>query len=107
MELFGLRTCDSCRKALKKLPDAALIDVRTNPLNDQFLLDAYKQFGRDLVNTRSTTWRGLTESERTRDPIDLLKAYPALMKRPLIRTSDGDLYLGWTAQTQQALGVEA
>jgi arsenate reductase len=105
MEVFGLKTCDSCRKAMKSLADAELIDVRTIGVPDAVLLDAYKQFGSNLVNTRSTTWRGLDDVERARAPLELLRDHPALMKRPLIRAQDGSLYLGWTAKTQQALGV--
>ena len=28
MQLFGLKNCDTCRKALKMLPEAELRDVR-------------------------------------------------------------------------------
>jgi arsenate reductase len=28
MELYGLKNCDTCRKALKELPNATLVDVR-------------------------------------------------------------------------------
>ena len=63
-------------------------------------------FGAALLNTRSTTWRGLSEDERATPPLALLAAHPALMKRPLI--VDGDqMYLGWDKATQGALGVSA
>ncbi len=63
---------------------------------------ALQAFGDTVLNTRSTTWRGLTASERAQEPKDLLQAHPKLMKRPLI--VDGtDLYLGWTRDTQAAL----
>ena len=60
-------------------------------------------FGDALVNTRSTTWRGLTEEDRKGAPVDLLVAHPALMKRPVIRTDDGTLYLGWGKDVQATL----
>jgi arsenate reductase len=57
-----------------------------------------------LVNTRSTTWRGLGEDVRNQSHLDLLAAHPTLMKRPLI--IDGDvLYLGWSKEVQTALGL--
>ena len=28
MKIYGLKTCDTCRKALKQLPDAQMVDVR-------------------------------------------------------------------------------
>ncbi len=65
---------------------------------------ALAEFGAALVNTRSTTWRGLSEEERARPAEDLLVAHPALMKRPLIE-SGGQLYLGWGKDVQAALGL--
>ena len=104
MVLYGLKNCDTCRKALKTLPNADLVDVSQTPVPAEILERAFNQFGDRLLNTRSTTWRGLDEAERGRDPKDLLISYPKLMKRPLI--SDGDaLYLGWDKATQTALGV--
>ncbi|KMW56279.1 ArsC family protein [Candidatus Rhodobacter oscarellae] len=55
-----------------------------------------------MINTRSTTWRGLTETERAGEPIALLKAHPTLMKRPVI-DDNGALYLGWDKAVQAAL----
>ncbi|MCV3270439.1 arsenate reductase family protein [Roseobacter sinensis] len=104
MRLYGLKTCDTCRKALKALPEASFADVRADGVPDDVLTAALEQFGRALVNTRSTTWRGLDEDQRAADPRDLLKAHPSLMKRPLI-VSGTDMYLGWGADTQRALGV--
>ena len=102
MILYGLKNCDTCRKALKSLSDARLCDVRTDGIAENVLKSAYAQFGYDLVNTRSTTWRGLDEAERARDPLELLAAHPALMKRPLI-DHQGQFYLGWTKDVQAAL----
>ncbi|WP_146345018.1 ArsC/Spx/MgsR family protein [Phaeobacter marinintestinus] len=104
MDLYGLKSCDTCRKALKLLPDANFVDVRAEGVPSEMMQRAFAQFGAALVNTRSTTWRGLTESERSRAPLELLAEHPTLMKRPLI-DADGVLHLGWTAETRAALGV--
>lgn len=104
MVLYGLKTCDTCRKALKKLNDVQLVDVRSEGVPPHVLSAAHDQFGPALLNTRSTTWRGLTEAERARPPLDLLRDHPTLMKRPLIATEDR-LFLGWSADVQDALGV--
>ena len=61
MELFGLKNCDTCRAARKALPDATFSDVRDSPLPSPILDRALEVFGDDLVNRRSTTWRGLSE----------------------------------------------
>ncbi len=104
MRLFGLKTCDTCRKALKSLPDAEFIDVRVDGVPDSVLARAFDAFGEALLNTRSTTWRGLDDAERARPPLDLIADNPTLMKRPLIE-HNGTLYLGWRAETKEGLGV--
>lgn len=106
IRIFGLKACDTCRKALKTLAGAELVDIRDTPMEADALERAYSQFGEALVNTRSTTWRGLDEAARSAPPLELLAAHPPLMKRPLIETGDGTLYLGWSAETRAALGVD-
>ncbi|MCR9126015.1 MAG: arsenate reductase [Rhodobacteraceae bacterium] len=104
MKLYGLKTCDTCRKARKALPEAEFVDVRAPGIEPEVLRAALAQFEGDLLNTRSTTWRALDPSERARAPLELLADHPALMKRPLI--VDGDrMLLGWSAETRAALGL--
>ena len=104
VQLYGLKNCDTCRKAMKNLPDAALIDVRLEGVPEDVLTAAFEVFGAALLNTRSTTWRGLDETERQGAPLDLLALHPTLMKRPLI--VDGDkMYLGFAKDVQAALGA--
>ncbi|WP_412506450.1 arsenate reductase family protein [Roseovarius sp. SYSU LYC5161] len=102
MILYGLKTCDTCRKALKSLPDAAFRDVRADGVPPDVLQAAHARFGPRLLNTRSTTWRGLDAAERERNPLELLAEYPGLMKRPLI-DDDGTLHLGWDKDVQEKL----
>ncbi len=104
MKLYGLKTCDTCRKALKSLPEAQFVDVRGDGVPQAVLHRAWDLFGEKLLNTRSTTWRGLSEDERASEPLALIAAHPTLMKRPLIEAGD-QMYLGWTKDTQAALGV--
>lgn len=104
MILYGLKTCDTCRKALKSLPDAEFVDVRAEGVPEDVMRAALAQFGDQLLNTRSTTWRGLSESERAGAPLDLLATHPTLMKRPLIEAG-GTLYLGWGPEVRAALGA--
>lgn len=104
MKLYGLKTCDTCRKALKALPEATFVDVRAEGVPQPVLRAAHERFASDLINTRSTTWRALSDTERARPPLDLLVSHPTLMKRPLIDV-DGTLYLGWSNDVRAALGV--
>jgi arsenate reductase len=104
MKLYGLKSCDACRKALKSIPDAGFIDVREDGVPAATLDRAYQRFGASLLNTRSTTWRGLSEVERARPPLELLTDHPTLMKRPLIEVGDA-LYLGWGEDVRVDLGI--
>ena len=97
--LYGLKNCDTCRKAMKALPQARLCDVRVDGVPESVLTAALAQFGPALLNTRSTTWRGLSEAERVAEPLVLLKEHPALMKRPLIAVGD-TLFLSWNSQIE-------
>lgn len=103
MKIYGLKNCDACRKALKSLQGAVLVDLRETPMAPDLMARAHAQFGADLVNRRSTTWRNLGQDERNRPELELLADHPSLMKRPLVETDDGTLYLGWTKEVQAAL----
>nr|WP_092778854.1 ArsC/Spx/MgsR family protein [Jannaschia pohangensis] len=108
MVLHGLKACDSCRKALKTLAvgeiPARLRDLREEPPTQAELVGWLARLGPAMLNTRSTTWRGLTEAERATDPLALMLAHPALIKRPVVETPSG-LYLSWTAEAQSAAGL--
>ena len=103
MKVYGLKTCDTVRRAIKELMAAgytpALVDVRAQPLQQAELQRFFEAFGDKLVNRASTTWRGLSETERGADPIRQISAHPALMKRPVIE-AEGRLTLGWDAKTR-------
>ncbi|MEM6576840.1 MAG: ArsC/Spx/MgsR family protein, partial [Pseudomonadota bacterium] len=55
-----------------------------------------------LINRRSTTWRGLSEDERSTDPQSLLTEHPTLIKRPVIEAGEA-IHVGWTRDVQAAL----
>lgn len=106
MRIYALKTCDTCRKAIKALQAAGhqpqIIDVRADGVTRVDLARFLAAFGDAAVNRASATWRGLSEVERARDAVDLLIEHPTLMKRPIIE-ADGALYLGWKADVQKAL----
>jgi arsenate reductase-like glutaredoxin family protein len=106
VRFIGLKTCDTCRKALVALRaaghDPQVIDVRADGVAPADLDAIVATFGARAVNRASTTWRGLPDSARDADPAALLAAHPTLMKRPVIDV-DGTLHLGWGKDVQAAL----
>lgn len=96
--LYGLKACDTCRKAAKEMESAGrsvtFRDVRAEPLDAGTIARLLDVFGDALVNRRSTTWRGLSDAERQANGADLLATHPTLMKRPVIEDG-GHLTLGW------------
>ncbi len=97
MIVYGLATCDTCKKAMKALADHAptLRDVRAEPLSDADLAEFTGEFGDTLVNRQSTTWRAASDWLKASDTAEQIRQQPALMKRPVIRSENG-LTLGWS-----------
>ncbi len=108
MILYGIPTCDTCKKARKALENAGhsvtFRDVRAEPLSEAEWAPLLTEFGTRLVNQKSTTWRGLSDWLKASEADAQLAAQPTLMKRPVLQ--DGDkLTLGWDAEVQAAWGV--
>ena len=103
LTLYGLKSCDTCRKVRRAAEKAGksitFIDVRETPLDREELMRFMDAFGDKLVNKASTTWRGLSDSEREEDPLSLLEKHPTLMKRPVIEGTA--LTLGWNADIEK------
>lgn len=106
--VYGLKTCDTCRKALKWLQAegiaATFRDLRAEPPPRGELADWLDALGAEVViNRRGTTWRGLSEEARAGDPLALIAAHPALIKRPVFAVADGPVLIGFTPDTRAAL----
>ncbi len=110
MKLYGLKNCDTCRRALKALKagghEVELVDVRNDGIKPQELERLFVVFGTDLLNRRSTTWRKLSEAQREAKPVQLLLDHPALMKRPVVIEEGGLLTLGWGKDAQKLWGIK-
>lgn len=106
MRVFCLKTCDTCRKAIKALQQSGhqpqVIDVRADGVSETDLDAIARVFGDDCVNMRSTTYRGLTELQKLEPPRELIEDFPTVMKRPVIE-HDGEWFLGWGKQVQDTL----
>ena len=67
MIFYGLKTCDTCRKAQKQLRATGqkfeTIDVRADGVSRETIkLWAEQVTWQKLLNTRSTTWRNLKDT---------------------------------------------
>lgn len=106
MILYGIPTCDTCKKAQKALVAAGhsvtFRDVRADPLTEAERDEFITEFGDRIINRASTTYRGLSDWMRASEADAQLAAHPTLMKRPVIRMDEA-LYLGWKADVQDAL----
>jgi arsenate reductase (glutaredoxin) len=108
MILYGISTCDTCKKAQKALAAAGLDvtfrDVRTQPLSEDEIDQIVTEFGDRAVNKQSTTYRGFSDFLRESEPEAQIAAQPAVMKRPIIQ-DQGKWYIGWDSAVQTALGL--
>ncbi|NHB76949.1 arsenate reductase family protein [Rhodobacter calidifons] len=106
MILYGIPTCDSCKKALKALQaagkDVTFRDIRATPLTQGEVDRIVQEFGDRAVNRQSTTYRSFNDFLKASDPEAQMMAQPTVMKRPVIQ--DGDRwFLGWDSATEAAL----
>lgn len=105
MILYGIPTCDTCKRALKTLQAAGrevtFRDIRKDPLSDAEIAEIVGEFGSKAVNTQSTTWRSFSDFLKASEPEAQIKAQPTVMKRPVIKADRW--YLGWDAATEAAL----
>ncbi|MDZ7906508.1 MAG: hypothetical protein U5N55_12585 [Cypionkella sp.] len=108
MDLYGISTCDTCKKAVKELGAAGFSvtfrDIRAQPLSAGEIDQIVAEFGPRAVNTQSTTYRSFSDFLRASEPEAQIAAQPSVMKRPVIRAGDA-WYLGWGADVHSALGL--
>jgi Spx/MgsR family transcriptional regulator len=112
LDLFGLKNCDTCRKVRKEL-DKAKVDYAFHDLRETQVTKAQvnrwaKKAGWEkMLNKSSTTWRGLSDAEKTgvteAKAIALMAANPTLIKRPIITRGDTEVYVGWTKDVAAAV----
>lgn len=88
MILYGISTCDTCKKALKALEAAGhapeFRDVRANPLTEDEIARIVMEFGDRAINKTSPTYRGFSDFLRASEPEAQIRAQPTVMKRPVI-----------------------
>ncbi len=108
MILYGISTCDTCKKALKALAAAEIAvtfrDIRSEPLTTAEIDKIVTEFGDRAINKQSTTYRGFSDFLRESEPEAQIASQPTVMKRPII-LAQGVWYVGWDDAVQAALGL--
>lgn len=112
ISIYGLKNCDTCRKALKWFEAESVAhrfyDLRKDGVTRDQIAHWVKTVGTDLlINRRGTTWRGLDEADKNItdnvQAIDLISEHPALIKRPLIEHEGGDVSVGFSDGVKQKI----
>jgi arsenate reductase len=111
IKLFGLKNCDTCKKALAEIKAAGqepeFVDIRADADLARKVPEWLKAAGDKLVNRSSTTWRGLSDEDKARASGSslegLLLGNPTLIKRPVIEVG-GEVLIGWNAETKARIG---
>jgi len=107
LTIHGIPNCDSCKKARKSL-DAAGVDYRFHDVRldgiDRADIERWLAAvdWRLLLNTRSTTWRGLDNAQKNdvdqSQAVELMLKHPTLIKRPVIQ-SGSEVVVGFSDQS--------
>lgn len=109
MMLYGIKNCDTIKKARRFLEHAGVDyqfhDYRQDGLDPTLLAEFAAKLGwQQLLNTRGTTWRALSKADKTdlneQKALSLMLAQPALIKRPVLVNAEHYL-LGFTEHSYQ------
>ncbi|MCC8367481.1 ArsC family reductase [Xenorhabdus sp. PB61.4] len=116
--LYGIKNCDTVKKARRWLEDQEIPyqfhDYRADGLSPDLLQLFIEQLGwESLLNTRGTTWRKLTDEQKSainnaEAAKILMLEQPAIIKRPLLASQEkntsqktGSYLLGFKAEQYQ------
>ena len=109
--LYGIKNCDTVRKARRWLDDAAVAyrfhDLRSDGVDEALISGWLDELGwQTVVNRRSSTWKTLAPDARESMNDDralaaILEA-PTLVKRPVLAV-DGHLETGFSAERYAAI----
>lgn len=107
MKLYGIKNCDTVRKAQKFFAaqhcEIEFVDFRQQPLDDKTLQRFIDAVGMEqLVNKRSTTYRGLSDAQKAQIDNALILKNPTLIKRPVLDTGD-EIIVGFNEKRYLAL----
>lgn len=105
MKLFGIRNCDTVKKARKWLDEHGISyqfhDFKKDGLDDDQLGHWEQAVGWEaLLNRRGTTWRKLPDEVRdtisAQSAHDIMLENPSIIKRPVVE-HEGSVFVGFNA----------
>lgn len=110
LNIYGLKKCSTCQKALGWLDDAGVgydfTDVKEAPLDAKRVAKWAQALGgwEKMINRAGYTWRGLSAAE-TADlteakAVALAVKNPSLIRRPLVEHKDGSVSVGFSEKTR-------
>lgn len=103
IEIYGIKNCDTMKKARTWLKDAGIEVVfhnyKKDGANKAVLKQALDDHGWEtVINRRGTTWRQLPDDLKdamdAENAITIAMENPSIIKRPLL-VHDGKTYLGF------------
>ncbi|WP_394205415.1 ArsC family reductase [Shewanella waksmanii] len=112
MTLYGIKNCDTVRKAKKWLEnnsfDVTFHDFRADGIDANIIEQWLTQVDWEtLFNKRSTSFRGLSDADKAgidqQKAIALMVEHPTLIKRPVLVLDDQILVGFKAAQYEEAL----
>ena len=107
LTIYGIKNCDTVKKALKFLSSKSLphefIDFRENLISEDLYKTMEQRVGLEmLINKRSSTYRSLTDDEKQNIGYELVSKYPTLIKRPVL-IQNGDVMVGFSEKQYSEL----
>ncbi|GBR54676.1 hypothetical protein AA106555_1770 [Neokomagataea thailandica NBRC 106555] len=112
MTLYGIKTCDTVRKACRWLDEAGeayvFHDFRKDGLAAETLKEWLQQVEWDkLINRSGMTYRKLSDDDKQRlnaeTALEFLLEQPTLMRRPILVKSTKIIHLGFKPDQYAAL----
>lgn len=105
--MYGIKNCDTVRKATKFLElhkiKFEFIDFREQPIDKATLQEFVDELGwNKVINKRSTTYRNLTDDQKSNITFELTLKNPTLIKRPVLVT-DSDIRVGFSEKSYSDL----
>ena len=99
MKIFGIKNCDKIKKTILWCAQNQRMcyfhDYRVDGINEELLNHFLQQHSlEELVNKKSTTWRNLSDDEKSNLNKNLVINNPTLLIRPIVE-NNGEITIGF------------